>query len=111
MAEAWQVTGGVGARFEEVRRSVEECALKSGRAPSEVILIAVSKTHTAEAVREAVAAGARDFGENKVQEAEGKIGELRAESPEVRWHLIGHLQSNKARRAVKFFDVIHTVDS
>jgi pyridoxal phosphate enzyme (YggS family) len=76
-----------------------------------VTLIAVSKTHPAELLREAVAAGARDFGENRVQEAEGKIEALRGEGEGVRWHLIGHLQSNKARRAVRRFDLIHTVDS
>ena len=111
MAEAGQVTGGVGARFEAVRRSVEECAQACGREASEVTLIAVSKTHPAAVVREAVAAGARDFGENKVQEAGGKIEELGRAVPGVRWHLIGHLQSNKARRAVRLFDLIHTVDS
>jgi PLP dependent protein len=99
------------ARIEEVRGRIERAALKVGRDHSEVTLIAVSKTHSAALVREAIAAGARDFGENRVQEAEDKIEELRAEAPEVRWHLIGHLQSNKARRAVKLFDVIHSVDS
>jgi pyridoxal phosphate enzyme (YggS family) len=101
----------VGARFVAVRRRVEECAVKAGRAPEGVTLIAVSKTHPAELLREAVAAGARDFGENRVQEAEGKIEELRGETEGVRWHLIGHLQSNKARRAVRLFDLVHTVDS
>lgn len=101
---------GIRARLEEVRRRVEKSARLAGRAPGDVALIAVSKTHPAHVVREAVAAGAREFGENRVQEADGKITEVgRVEG--VRWHLIGHLQANKARRAARLFDVIHTVDS
>jgi pyridoxal phosphate enzyme (YggS family) len=115
MAEPGQGMTGVGARFGEVRRRVEECARKAGRGPEEVTLIAVSKTHPAEVLREAVAAGARDFGENRVQEAEGKVEALRqgggGEQEGVRWHLIGHLQSNKARRAARLFDLVHTIDS
>jgi len=89
---------------------VERAARRAGRDPSEVKLVAVSKTHPAALVREAAAsAGLRDFGENRVQEAEGKIGELK-EVPDLRWHLIGHLQPNKARRAARLFDLIHTVD-
>jgi len=98
------------ARLEEVRRRVEKSARLSGRAPEEVTLIAVSKTHPAQVLREAIAAGAREFGENRVQEADSKIMELGGDEG-VRWHLIGHLQANKARRAVKLFDLIHTVDS
>jgi pyridoxal phosphate enzyme (YggS family) len=112
MADARQSVSSVGASFEGVRRRVEESAAASGRARGEVTLIAVSKTHPAALLREAYAAGARDFGENRVQEAEGKIDELgRGEARDLRWHLIGHLQSNKARRAVKLFDLIHSVDS
>ena len=111
MAEAVQNMREVRARFAEVRDRVRACAERSGRAPDAVTLIAVSKTHPAELLREAVAAGARDFGENRVQEAEGKIEGLRGEAAGVRWHLIGHLQSNKARRAVRLFDLVHTVDS
>lgn len=111
LIESGQSGLDVRARFEEVSRRVGDCARRCGRAADEVTLIAVSKTHPAALVRAAIAAGASDFGENRVQEAEGKIEELRAEAPGVRWHLIGHLQSNKARRAVKLFDVIHSVDS
>jgi len=89
---------------------VERAARRAGRDPSEVRLVAVSKTHPAALVREAAAAGLREFGENRVQEAEGKIGELK-EVPDLRWHLIGHLQPNKARRAVRLFDLIHTVET
>ncbi|HEX8459015.1 MAG TPA: YggS family pyridoxal phosphate-dependent enzyme [Pyrinomonadaceae bacterium] len=103
----------LGARLDEIRGRIAQAARRAGRAPEDVTLIAVSKTHAAERVREALAAGVSDFGENRVQEAEDKIeavggaGDARA----PRWHLIGHLQSNKARRAVKLFDVIHTIDS
>ena len=113
MTEEGRAEGtGVGVRYERVRQRVEECARAAGRDPVAVTLVAVSKTHPAEIVREALDAGARDFGENRVQEAVGKIETLRA-GPHagVRWHLIGHLQSNKARRAVSLFDLIHSVDS
>ncbi len=99
------------ARAAEVFARIERAARGAGRDPASVKLVAVSKTHTAALVREAAAsAGLKDFGENRVQEAEGKIAELK-EVPGLRWHLIGHLQPNKARRAVKLFDLIHTVDT
>ena len=93
----------------EVKEKIAGAAQKAGRRADEIKLIAVSKTHPPEAVREAMAAGAHVFGENKVQEAEEKIPEIGRERAE--WHLIGHLQSNKARKAVRLFDVIHTLDS
>jgi PLP dependent protein len=92
-----------------VRRRVGDAAKKSGRGAGEVKLIAVSKTHSVSVLREAIAAGCVVFGENKVQEAEGKIGEIGRGG--VEWHLIGHLQSNKARKAVQLFDAIHSLDS
>ena len=103
---------GIGARLDEVRRRIELCARRAGRDPAGITLVAVSKTHPASLVAQAIRAGARDLGENRVQEADEKIEEI-GESGEARarWHLIGHLQSNKARRAVKLFDMIHTVDS
>jgi len=79
------------------------------RDPSAVKLVAVSKTHPADLIRDAIAHGLTVFGENKVQEAESKIDEVGREAAE--WHLIGHLQSNKARKAVQLFDVIQSVDS
>lgn len=93
----------------EVRRRIEQAARRSGRNADEIKLIAVSKMHPAEILREAITAGADVFGENKVQEAERKISEIGRDKAE--WHLIGHLQANKARRVVKLFDVIHTLDS
>ena len=93
----------------DVRRRVADAARRSGRSPSEVTLVAVSKTFGADVIREAWAAGQRDFGENKVQEALQKIGPTA--DMEIRWHLIGHLQSNKAKKAAGVFAVIHSVDS
>ena len=93
----------------EVIGRIERAANKSGRSSKDVKLVAVSKTHPADVLRQAIAAGASVFGENKVREAEEKIEVLGRENLE--WHLIGHLQSNKARKAVKLFDVIHTLDS
>jgi pyridoxal phosphate enzyme (YggS family) len=96
-------------RLHEVRSRIEIAAKRSHRDAAAIRLVAVSKTHAADVVREAIDAGVEDLGENRVQEAESKIAELGRER--VRWHLIGHLQSNKARRAVQLFDVIHSLDS
>ena len=102
----------IRARAASVLGRIEQAARRAGRDPAEVQLVAVSKTHTAALVREAaVAAGLSDFGENRVQEAEGKIEELKPEALGLRWHLIGHLQPNKARKAARLFDLIHTVDN
>lgn len=95
--------------LEEIRARIASAAARAGRDPGEIKLVAVSKTHPAETIREAIAAGQTIFGENKVREAEDKIDEIGRESAE--WHLIGHLQSNKARKAVQIFDVIHSLDS
>ncbi len=92
-----------------VKDRIEAAAQKVGRNANEIKLVAVSKTHPAEMLKSAIDAGAGIFGENKVQEAEGKIEILGRER--IEWHLIGHLQANKARKAVKLFDVIHTLDS
>lgn len=96
-------------RLAETRAQIARAAEKANREPQEIKLVAVSKTHPPEIVGEAIAAGAHVFGENKVQEAEGKIAAIGRENAE--WHLIGHLQSNKARKAVRLFHVIHTLDS
>jgi pyridoxal phosphate enzyme (YggS family) len=109
-AEATTKAGALRARYEEVRGRVEAAARRAGRDPAAVTIVAVSKTHPARLLREAAAAGVRDFGENRVQEAEAKIADLGRGGP-IRWHLIGRLQSNKARRAVRLFDLVHTVDS
>lgn len=108
MAIAGTATGLV-ARIEDIRGTIAAAAKRCQRSPQEITLVAVSKTHPAGSVREAIAAGVADFGENRVQEAESKIPDVGRNA--ARWHLIGHLQSNKARRAVELFDVIHSLDS
>lgn len=108
MAIAGTATGLV-ARIEHVRGNIAAAAKRCQRSPQEIILVAVSKTHPAGSVREAIAAGVANFGENRVQEAESKIPEIGRDA--AHWHLIGHLQSNKARRAVELFNVIHSLDS
>ncbi len=100
---------GTAGRLVQVRARIDAAARAAGRLPSSVRLIAVSKTFPLDAIREAVAAGQTDFGENKVQEGLQKITESTDLS--LRWHLLGHLQSNKARRAAAAFDCIHSVDS
>ena len=100
----------IAANLESVRSRIDAAARRAGRRAEEVTLVAVSKTFGADLVRAAWAAGQREFGENKVQEGLQKITET-ADIPEVRWHLIGHLQSNKARKAVGPFHCLQSIDS
>lgn len=99
----------LAARLTGVRAQLAAAAQRCGRAADEVTLIAISKTHPASSVKRLIELGASDIGENRVQEAEEKIADIGREK--VRWHLVGHLQANKARRAVNLFDVIHSLDS
>jgi len=100
----------IAERLAEVRRRIAAAARAAGRDPAAVTLVAVSKTHPAEAVAAALAAGQRVFGENRVQEAVAKFPALRAARPDLELHLIGPLQSNKAAEAVAHFDVIQSLD-
>jgi hypothetical protein len=100
------MAAGLPDRLAEVRRRIAAAADTAGRDPSDVTLIAVAKTFPAELVAQAVAAGATDIGENRVQEAAAK----RPTVPPAIWHLIGPLQRNKAAAALATFDVLHTVD-
>jgi len=109
MTEKSFVFQTLGERFADVCDRVEKAARRSNRAPDLIKLIAISKTHPTEVLRAGLQAGITDFGENRVQEAEGKIMELGRGA--ARWHLVGHLQTNKAGRAVKLFDYIHSLDS
>ena len=109
MAENPAAFQSLGERFADVRSRIEAAARRSNRSPEQVALIAISKTHPAELVRDGLNAGITDFGENRVQEAEVKILELGRTA--ARWHLVGHLQTNKAARAVKLFDFVHSLDS
>ncbi len=99
----------VGERLNNVRSRIEAAAQRCNRTSAELTLLAISKGQPAGAVLEALGLGLNEFGENRVQEAEGKI--LEVGRRRARWHLVGHLQTNKARRAVNLFDVIHSVDS
>lgn len=98
-------------RLAAVQAQIAAAAAAAGRSAADVQLIAVSKTHPPEVVAAAVAAGVTDLGENRVQEAHQKISALHTLRPRPRWHLIGHLQRNKAKLAVELFDLIHSVDS
>jgi PLP dependent protein len=98
------------ARLAEVRHRIAQAARDFGRDPAEITLIAVSKTFPSEAIEPVLAAGQRVFGENYVQEAKAKWAPLRERYPDAELHLIGPLQSNKARDAVRLFDVIHSLD-
>ncbi len=97
-------------RLAEVHQRIAAAARAAGRDPAAVTLVAVSKTHGADMVREMLQAGQRVFGENRVQEAEEKFPALKVEYPDLELHLIGPLQTNKARDAVALFDVIQSVD-
>jgi pyridoxal phosphate enzyme (YggS family) len=96
-------------RFANVRKRIETAARACGRSLDEITLIAITKTHPAEMLEAALRLDVKDLGENRVQEAEEKINQLGRDA--ARWHLVGHLQTNKARRAVSLFDVIHSLDS
>jgi pyridoxal phosphate enzyme (YggS family) len=96
-------------RLERVRERMRDAARRASRSADDITLVAVSKTHPVAAIQAAMSCGLAEFGENRVQEAEQKIPIVGRET--AKWHLIGHLQSNKARRAVELFDVIHSLDS
>jgi pyridoxal phosphate enzyme (YggS family) len=99
---------GIQDKLAEVQRRIGEACARVGREPAEVELVAVSKTHGPEVVREAAACGLRVFGESRVQEAAAKIPECPGH---LSWHFIGHLQTNKVNHAARFFDMVHSVDS
>ena len=109
MVQATNALADLRSRLADVRGRIDSCARRCNRAPEEITLIAVTKTHPVATLRAALSVGAIHLGENRVQEAEPKILELGRNA--ARWHLIGHLQTNKARRAVKLFDCIHSLDS
>jgi pyridoxal phosphate enzyme (YggS family) len=102
--------GVIAANLADVRGRIAAAAVAAGREPASVNLVAVSKTHPAETIREALAAGHRAFGENRVQEAQAKYPALREAFPDLALHLIGPLQTNKVRDAVALFDVIESID-
>jgi PLP dependent protein len=102
------MTDDLRTRFERIQNKINLAAKRAKRQPEEIKLIAVSKTQPVEVLQTAIETGISVFGENKVQEAENKIAQI---GRKAEWHLVGHLQSNKARKAAKLFDVIHSIDS
>jgi pyridoxal phosphate enzyme (YggS family) len=106
-------TMGIAANLKTVREKISKAVINTGRNPKDVKLVAVTKTVDLPEILEALKAGVTILGENRVQETQKKILELRAQCQDLltEWHLIGHLQKNKAKTAVQLFDMIHTVDS
>src|SRR5439155_9490546 len=98
----------IAENLERVREQIARAAANSGRSAEDVELVAISKTHPGDKVREATEAGQTLFGESRVQEARAKIPEL---SSNLRWHFVGHLQKNKVRQALPVFELIHSIDS
>src|SRR6185436_6646436 len=98
----------IAESLDRVREQIASAAAKSGRSADDVELVAITKTHPAEKVREAIEAGQTLFGESKVQEARAKIPDLPSN---LRWHFIGHLQKNKIRHALPMFELFHGIDS
>lgn len=101
----------IAANIREVQGRIAQACERSHRLPEELTLVAITKSVEASAIRTAFNCGIRNFGENRVQEAEGKIGQLADLESAVTWHMVGHLQSNKAKTAVELFDIIQSVDS
>ena len=102
----------IAENIAQVQKHIADACARANRDPRNVTLIAVSKTHPAESVLEAIAAGAQHFGENRVEEAEIKIPIVNGQtSVPVTWHMIGHIQSRKAKEVVPLFERIHSVDT
>jgi PLP dependent protein len=102
----------IAENIQQVRTKIEAACARAGRNPAEVTMIAVSKTHPAEAVLEAASAGLQHFGENRVEEAELKIPAINRQSNmPLTWHMVGHIQSRKARDVVSLFQQVHSVDT
>ena len=104
------ISDNIADTLASIKKQMTAAAVAAGRAPESIRLVAVSKTHGVEAVRAALAAGQRVFGENRVQEAALKFSDLRNEFPDIELHLIGPLQTNKVEDSVRLFDVIQSVD-
>ncbi|HCL91088.1 MAG TPA: YggS family pyridoxal phosphate-dependent enzyme [Candidatus Atribacteria bacterium] len=97
--------------LEKINEKIKKAALKVNRNPEDIKLVAVTKTATIEQIKEAISAGVKIIGENKVQEAKEKYQVLSADIADIGWHLVGHLQTNKVKYAIEIFDLIHSVDS
>jgi len=101
----------INSNLARLKERIAAAATRAGREPEEITLVAITKTFPPETIEEAFAAGLRQFGENRVQEAEPKINWLRERDVLLKWHMVGHLQRNKAKKAIGLFDIIHSVDS
>jgi pyridoxal phosphate enzyme (YggS family) len=101
----------IAANLRRVRERVDAACRRAGRSPAEVTIVGISKGFPASVVVEAWQAGLRDMGENRVQEAASKIAVAAEKGARPRWHLVGHLQTNKVKTALSLFDIIHSVDS
>lgn len=108
MLALYSLMGSIAENLERVREQIAQATRKAGRSADDIELVAISKTHEAEKVREALEAGQSLFGESRVQEARVKIPELPSN---LRWHFVGHLQKNKIRHALPLFELIHSIDS
>lgn len=100
----------IARNIQLIQERIEKAAAACGRPAGEIMLLPITKTHPVESISRAIAAGLRRFGENRVQEAESKIRQF-SDTGNLEWHLVGHLQSNKARTAAALFDVVHSLDS
>ena len=105
------VTSTIRDNLRRLHKRIAAASKKAGRDPNEITLVAVSKFASSDAVRAAYEAGCRDFGENRIQECAEKIRALTQELPDSRWHMIGHLQTNKVKKSLELFDMIQSLDS
>lgn len=101
----------IAENIAELEERISRAAVRSDRRREDVTLIAITKTVAPDLIRSAHAAGIRHFGENRVQEAAGKLAQLSDMTPQATWHMVGHLQTNKAKHAIELFDTIHSIDS
>ncbi|MFC1892778.1 YggS family pyridoxal phosphate-dependent enzyme [Chloroflexota bacterium] len=106
-----RVATGIGANIEAVSKRIASACQRVGRSPAEITIVAVTKTVTLQAITTAFEMGIGHFGENRVQEAAEKIKHLSGLTPRPTWHMVGHLQTNKAKQAVAIFDTVQSVDS
>ena len=106
-----RLAADIGANIEEVKARINQACQRAGRSPDEVTLVAVTKMVEPSDIATAFKLGIRHFGENRVQEAKEKIGQLSHLEPRPIWHMVGHLQTNKAKVAAEIFDIIHSIDS
>ncbi len=101
----------INSNLARLKERIAAAAARAGRETGEITLVAITKTFPPQAIEEALSIGLREFGENRVQEAEQKIEWFRERDIPLKWHMVGHLQRNKVKKAVRLFDIIHSVDS